>query len=480
MPSIGQFEMGDRRFVGFLDCYGKMHRFDIRGDTVCATYRMMESAFYNESKQTGTIGAGLLFFETEPPRETPWYLGPVANMPPFAPNDNTFVNTIRLGDELLSLTDSYAMLAVDPKTMRVKREKEFKDDLKGLVCYTGSAHPLRDAKTGDWIDFVGNVKNMLSGTTTLRLYRLGEQQPDFRRSITDLDFESSPYMHSFGLTENFVVLPRMPVKFSATEVAIKPMAAAFEEVDLTEEGPENAFHIAPLDGSKAWIKQLPTDQPLWYVHTANAFEREGEIVIDLTTCPQNPFSADLTLAASRDKGTRDLGAVGGKNLVKRFVIPLSDDQPVRSEVISDPDTSTDFPCINPGFRAKEHCFYWAVEWFATSDSYADMAIVKHDICGGEKKLTWRRENWYPSEATMVPSDRAGAAEDEGVLIFTALEGATGNSYLLGVDAQTMELVSEAGPFPRIPFSTHGQFYPAGAKAAAGIGVAETAVGEGAA
>merc|ERR1712228_195431 len=59
---------------------------------------------------------------------------------------------IRLGDELLSLTDSYAMLVVDPKTMRVMKEKEFEDDLKGLVCYTGSAHPLRDAKTGDWID----------------------------------------------------------------------------------------------------------------------------------------------------------------------------------------------------------------------------------------------------------------------------------------------------------------------------------------
>jgi len=461
MPSIGQFEMGERKFVGFLDCFGKMQKFSIDGDKVDATYRLMASGFFNVSKEANTIGPGLLFFETQPPRETPWYLGPLSNMPPFAPNDNTYVNTIQLGDKMLSLTDSFTMLEMDRESLRVTGAKQFKDDLEGNVCYTGSAHPLRNPRTGGWIDFVGNAQ-IFSETTTIRLYELSESDPDTRRGITDLVMDSAPYMHSFGVTENYAVLPRMPVKFSAQEVAMRPMAAAFQEVDAAEEGPENAFYIVPLNGSKSFVKTLPLDMPLWYVHTVNAYENGTGIVIDITTLPQNPFASDMTLESARSKALRDRGVADGRNLVKRFHLPLHDDGPVTTEVVSDPGTSTDFPCINPRYHSKAHCFYWAVEWFADSKSYASMAIVKYDVCNGGKKRVWSRRGWYPSEATMVPSDRQGAAEDEGVLIFTALDGASGKTFLLGVDAETMETVSEAGPFPRIAFSTHGTFYPAGA------------------
>jgi len=461
MPSIGQFEMGDRRFVGFLDCFGKMQRFRIDGGKVCATYRHMASGFYNTSKAADTIGPGLLFFETQPPRETPWYLGPIANMPPFAPNDNTYVNTVQLGDQMLSLTDSFTMLEVDRESLRVTGTKEFDDDLQGLVCYTGSAHPMRNPRNGALIDFVGNAE-LLGESSTIRLYELSDAKPRVRRSISDVEMDTAPYMHSFGVTENYAVLPRMPVKFSAQDVAMKPMAAAFQTLDLAEEGPGNAFYVVPLNGSRSFMKTLPLDIPLWYVHTVNAFENGTGIVIDITTLPGNPFASDMTLESSRSKEFRDGGVAGGRNLVKRFCLPLHEEGPVTVEVLSDAQTSTDFPCINPRYNAKAHCFYWAVEWFADAKSYASMAIVKYDLCTGGKKRVWSRPNWYPSEATMVPSDREGAAEDEGVLLFTALDGASGKTFLLGVDAQTMETVSEAGPFPRIAFTTHGSFYPASA------------------
>eukprot|EP00931_Biecheleriopsis_adriatica_P056629 TRINITY_DN33562_c0_g1_i2.p1 TRINITY_DN33562_c0_g1~~TRINITY_DN33562_c0_g1_i2.p1 ORF type:complete len:452 (+),score=67.76 TRINITY_DN33562_c0_g1_i2:216-1571(+) len=449
--------MGARRFVGFLDCFGKLQKFDIHEDQVTATYKLMDTGFFNESRETGTIGAGLLFFETEPPRETPWYLGPVANMPPFAPNDNTYVNTISVGNKLLSLTDSYTMTAIDKKTLRVTGTQKWDDDLQDLVCYTGSAHPLRHPVTGDWINFIGNA-GLLSEETTIRLYSLSEKAPSTRRSIADVVMDTAPYMHSFGVTDNYVILPRMPVKFSAQEVAMKPMAAAFQATNPLDEGPGNAFHVIPLDGSPASVRTLPVDQPLWYVHTVNAFENSTGIVIDLTTTPQNPFSSDLTIEASRSKVIRDRGAAGGKNLVKRFHIPFDPGAPVSSVVVSDPHASTDFPCVNPKFRSRSHRYFWAVEWFSGSDSYASMSIVKYDLSSGAK-IAWRRPDWYPSEATMVASDRDGAAEDEGILLFVALDGSSGETFLIGVDAQTMETVSEAGPFPRIAFSTHGSFYP---------------------
>lgn len=454
IPSIGLFELGDRKFTGFLDCFGKMQRFEIRGGKVCATYRMMATGFLNNSREAGTIAPGLLFFETEPPRNKPWY-NPICNMPPFAPNDNTYVNTFRVGNSMLSLTDGPTMLSLDPKSMAITGTYNFEDDLEGLVCYTGSAHPQQHPATGEWIDFVGNGE-LFSEEATIRLFSLGDQNPTVRRALGDIKMSTAPYMHSFAVTENYVILPRMPVKFSAQAVAMQPMATAFQALELSDEGPENAFYIVPLDRSEVMIRQLPLDSPLWYVHTLNAFETNAGLVVDLTTSPQNPFAGDLTLQAARDKASRDLGA---KQLVTRFVLPLDAGAPVTQQVLSDPERSTDFPTINPNYKAKEHCFYWAVEWFAETDSYASMAIVKHDICSGGEKRKWFRKNWYPSEATMVPSNRNGAAQDEGLLLFVALDGEKGETYLMGVDACTMELVSEAGPFPRIAFTTHGSFYP---------------------
>lgn len=457
IPSIGLTEMGERKFVGFLDCFGKMQRFRIDGSKVSATYRMLASGFMNRSREDSTVGPGLLFFETEPPRDTPWPLGPISNLPPFAPNDNTYVNTIQLGRNLVSLTDSYTMLDLDPDSLKVMGTHEWKDDL-WYFSLLASAHPMRHPRTGAWLDFVTNAPPW-SETATIRLFSLDDQEPNVRRKISDVVMESVPYMHSFGVTKNYVILPRMPVKFSAQEVAMKPMATAFQPLELREEDPTNAFYIVPLDGSQHTVRTLPSNSPLFYVHTANAYENASGIVIDLTTTADNPFASPLTVEAAKSREQRNLGTAGSKNLVKRFFLPFSTKDPVTTEILSDPRASTDFPKINPKYQSKPHSFYWANEWFSGSDSYASMAVVKHNVHSVDTKLTWRREHWYPSEATMVPSDKEGAAEDDGVLIFTALDGVAGSTYLMCVNASTMETVSEVGPFPRIAFSTHGSFYP---------------------
>merc|ERR1712176_838597 len=99
-----------------------------------------------------------------------------------------------------------------------------------------------------------------------------DKEPNVRRSISDVVMESAPYMHSFGITKNHVILPRMPVEFSAQQAATNPMAAAFQRLDLREDDPGNAFYVVPLDGSQHTVRTLPSDSPLYYVHTVNAYE----------------------------------------------------------------------------------------------------------------------------------------------------------------------------------------------------------------
>jgi hypothetical protein len=63
-----------------------------------------------------------------------------------------------------------------------------------------------------------------------------------------------------------------------------------------------------------------------------------------------------------------------------------------------------------------------------------------------------------SEDTNCRSELTNAAEDDGVLVFTVLNGATNTSSFITVDARTMKTVGNATVPDTIGFTTHGQFY----------------------
>merc|ERR1719316_2008793 len=60
LGGLGQFEMGDRKFTGLLDSYGKWHRFVVDGSEgqICASSQMINSSFYRDSLAKNTITSG--------------------------------------------------------------------------------------------------------------------------------------------------------------------------------------------------------------------------------------------------------------------------------------------------------------------------------------------------------------------------------------------------------------------------------------
>ena len=61
---------------------------------------------------------------------------------------------------------------------------------------------------------------------------------------------------------------------------------------------------------------------------------------------------------------------------------------------------------------------------------------------------------------MIPA-QGSEAEDDGIVVFTALNGIEDQSYFITLNASSMELLSEVGPFPPISWTLHGEFYPLG-------------------
>ncbi len=87
-----------------------------------------------------------------------------------------------------------------------------------------------------------------------------------------------------------------------------------------------------------------------------------------------------------------------------------------------------------------------------------MAIIKQNVCTGER-VYWYKANYFPSEPTFVGSpDSDSTQEDDGVLLFSVMHGATQDTFLMVINATTMEPISQTSVPTTMTFTTHGQFY----------------------
>jgi carotenoid cleavage dioxygenase-like enzyme len=466
IPSVGRFEMGERKFVGVLDAFGKLQRFKLEGHRVCATYRLMQTQFYNDSKKEESIAAGMLFYETDPPRHCP-HLNPECQI--FgAANDNNYVNTMKIGNKMVSLTDAPTFMSFDKESLLVEGKHVWtRGDLhlpKDEIAIGGTAHLLRHPVSGDAIGFESS-HHLLDGKASVRVYSLSDGAASTRKLLNTVAMDTMPYMHSFGLSAKYAVLPRSPVDFRGFQTVLqnKPMHEAFPNLDLTKPGPNNGFYIVPLDGGKPIFKHLPADLPLYYTHVVNTYETEDAVIIDMCLMPVNPFSSPvMTMPYMLNKTRRNSDKGFGSIIVERFHLPLDPNAEVKRETLSEQGLQTDFTAINPAYRGSKHCIFWGVQWRTDPAVYGSMAIAKYDICAKDAPaapLLWERPSWYPSEPTFLAS-ADGSAEDAGLLVFTALDGEKEETRLIILDARTMKEVAAVGPFPRIGFTTHGEFYPA--------------------
>ena len=82
-------------------------------------------------------------------------------------------------------------------------------------------------------------------------------------------------------------------------------------------------------------------------------------------------------------------------------------------------------------------------------------IVKGDVA--ERTTTaWASDGCYPGEPVFVAEPGAGA-EDAGVLLSVVLDASSGSSFLLVLDAATLDELARAEVPRHIPFGFHGQF-----------------------
>lgn len=406
----------------------------------------------------------MIFEETIPPRSCPTG-DPMCNM--NVPGDNDWVNLIQVGGDTVLLTDATQMLKIDLETLETHDFKVWADDIlpstamggglgpvpswikKGHIGTAGSAHPTRRPGTDTFVDILSEMGPIPGQGSFIDVYTFDASTvgPQNRTLVARVKASKTPYLHSFGVTPNYIILPlnhAMKTPDMLHPQLLGTIVENWEGVHIVDN--QNKVHSFDTE-------------PFYHFHTVNSFENATGVTLDVGASPTSPIVKGplLDIAMFLNKTLRDANTV--KNVVRRlhfhFSGPLTGQ--VTNEIFDQTAGSmSDFFRIHPGYAGLPYCIHYATQWWSDGENFANMAIIKHNSCTGAKML-WQRPNTYVGEPEMVPGP--SGAEEDGVVFFLALDGEKRKSKLVILDAETFTELEVMELSTHIPFTAHGQFVP---------------------
>lgn len=432
--SVSLFEVGNTRMRHWFDGLAMLHNFTFAGGRVSYRSKMLESRAFREASRAGH--STLPEFGTDPCRSI--FKRVQATFHPEL-TDNGAVTVNRIGDEFLAMTETPMPVQFDPVTLATlpggSRAKAPGD--------IATAHAHVDPPSGGMLNYALKI----GPRSTYRFYTVGGAGgPAVVAGAT-----ASPprYVHSFGVTERHIVLLAGPLTIPAGRL-IGSALAKRSFLECMSWRPELGTEILVFDRrSGELIKRLETET-LFCFHHINAFERDGDLIVDICAFDDPSIIYELYLDKLRE-GRSQLP----RATARRLCIGLESGSVEQRELW---DGYFELPRIN--YRAHNglpYRFAYGVsaapgaespEWFES--------LVKLDVETGETRV-WHRPGLYPSEPVFVAAPSA-EAEDDGVLLSIGVDGAAKRSELTVLDARSLEPLAQAAVPHVIPFGFHAYHY----------------------
>ena len=261
-------------------------------------------------------------------------------------------------------------------------------------------------------------------------------------------------MHSFGQTENYVVLAEYPLVSNFLKMVFSGKTYA-ENLQWKPERPTKFHVISKHDGTVAGTCEAP---PFFCFHHVGAFESgvgPTEVVVDLLAYPDDTVIRKFYIDVLRDPGS-NVGPAAVAEL-RRYRLPLAGPSGGSSPV--DHKVLVDEPMELPR-RNEEHCNareYTYVYGIGLSGGAAwTDQLVKANTSNGETR-TWREEGCYPGEPVFV-GEPGGDDEGAGVVLSVVLDARVGSSFLLVLDAGSFGELARARLPNHVPFGFHGGYF----------------------
>lgn len=426
------FEVGRHMFNHLADGLAMLHGFSLRRGAVSYANRFLRSSQFESARREEQIAYTEL--ATEPPARDlatslpkPYQLGPV-------PNANLTVK--RIGSKAVALTEYPPPVVFDPKSLKTLGvDKSFGGEL-----HLTTSHPQLDPRTRELVDY--QVQVLPTSAYIVRTFRRGAW-----RKLAEVPVDQIAYLHSFALTERYAVIVEGPFMLYPTDllVADKPILEKYRW------DPGRGTRFLVIDRARGRHVATLQGDPFFAFHVINAHDDASRITIDLAAYEDSTIFDAMYLPRLRGQTSRPFGFDLD---TRRCTLDLSAKK-VRMQKIG---PGLELPRIDYSrLHTRPYRYLYGVSVRDKRTSGWFDQIGKLDTTSGRVKI-WHEPGCYPGEALFVPTP-GGTREDGGVLLSVVLDGRTRNSFLLVLDARTMNEIGRAVVPHHIPFGFHGELFP---------------------
>jgi beta,beta-carotene 9',10'-dioxygenase len=419
-----QFEVGERSMRHWFDGLAMLHRFGFDGGEVSYANRYLEGKAKRAADASGEIEFSE--FATDPCRSL--FKRAFTLFQPKL-TDNCNVNLVKLGERFVAMTETPIPIQFDPDTLAAAG-----------VAWTvpgelTTAHPHLDRGSGGMLNYAAK----LGPRSHYRFFLVGPDSSEPEVVASEAVREPA-YMHSFGLSERWIVLAEYPFVVNPLRLALsgRPYIENFRWK------PELGTRFTLIDRATGESRGPFRTDACFGFHHVNAYDEGSSVVVDICTFPDAGIVEDLYLDRLRE------GASIAVPELRRFTID-TDSGEIRHELLT--EVGLDLPRINYG-RCNERPYRYVWGAGVGGSGYFDR-IVAADLHEGTTSI-WEEDGCYPGEPVFVSAPGAGA-ENEGVLMSVVLDASAGSSFLLLLDAATLGELGRARAPHHIPFSFHGQY-----------------------
>jgi all-trans-8'-apo-beta-carotenal 15,15'-oxygenase len=294
-------------------------------------------------------------------------------------------------ERLFALCEVGRPTEIDPSTLETIGET----DLDGAIVRPFTAHPHRIARTNSFI----NVGVRIGRPTLLDVVLLRADGTAGR--LASIPLASATLIHDFALTERHAIVFVAPLDIALLRVLFGRTSFAGSMSWHAERGTE--VIVIPLDAPASPIRF--TVPAFWAWHTANAFERDGQIVVDLVRYDSFETTARWIEGVYRGEPSLDPGAY-----LSRVTI-----DPKRRTLSSVKlrDHTSEFPRVAPADDAREHASVYHVEHSSAEAGRRGPpdVLARVDVDRGvTDRFAFSSHEW-PSEGVFVPRASAKDATD---------------------------------------------------------------------
>lgn len=417
-----KWEVGEQTMRHWFDGFAMLHHFGIADGTVSYANRFLETRAYRAAKEKGEIVYSE--FATDPCRSL---FARVFSI--FSPkiSDNANVNLTKLGERYISMTETPIPVEFDRETLETVGVAY---ETPGLLT---TAHPHLDRASGGMLNYAAKV----GPRNRYRFFLVppGEKEP---KVLAELPVKEPAYMHSFGLTERWLVLAEFP--FVVNPISIPLSGRPY--IENYRWKPELGTRFTLIDRSSGEATGPFETDAFFSFHHANAYEENGAVVVDLCGYEDAEVVKDLYLDRLRN------GKPVRMAELRRFRIEPGSGK-VTSEQLAE---GLELPRINYGrHNERPYRYVWGVD---AQSGWLDR-IVKVDVNEGTT-ADWAEDGCSPGEPVFVAAPEA-SAEDEGVLLSVVFDAGSRRSFLLVLDAADLSELARAEAPHHIPYGFHGQF-----------------------